>query len=139
MRRLMTSMVATLAMVAALAAPATAAQRPVILTFEKAWAATDYYVGTVGSGGTIEMWLSNKSVIGNTQHFDATVEIDAPSGDFTAFVSGQINFSTGRVVLNGAITTGWLAGARVQETSQLTDPATGSFSGTIQIMPASSR
>jgi hypothetical protein len=121
-----------------LSATVTAAQRPIVLGFEKAWAAPDYYVGTVDGGGTIEMWLSDKSVIGNTQHFDATVAVNASGGTFTAFVSGQINFSTGRVVLNGTVTSGWMAGARVQEESQLIDPATGSFTGTIQVMPASS-
>jgi hypothetical protein len=134
----MAAMVATLALVTMLAAPVTGAERPIVLGFEKAWSAPDYYVGTVDGGGTIEMWLSDKSVIGNTQHFDATVQVDSPSGAFTAFVSGQINFSTGRVVLNGTITSGWLAGARVQEESQLIDLATGSFTGTIQVMPASS-
>jgi len=138
MHRLMTAMVATLALVTMLAAPVTAAQRPIVLGFEKAWAAPDYYVGTVDGGGTIEMWLSDKSVIGNTQHFDATVAVNASGGVFTAFVSGQINFSTGRVVLNGTVTSGWMAGARVQEESQLIDPATFSFTGTIQVMPASS-
>jgi hypothetical protein len=133
----MTSIGATLALVLTIAGPAIAAERPIVLGFEKAWAAPDYYVGTVDGAGTIQMWLSNKTVIGNTQHFEATVEVDSPSGAFTAFVSGQINFSTGRVVLNGTVTSGWLAGAQVQEESQLTDPATGSFTGTIRIMPAS--
>jgi hypothetical protein len=137
MRRWMTSMGAILAMVATIAGPVSAAQRPIVLEFEKAWAAPDYYEGTVDGGGSIKMWLSNKAVIGNTQHFDAAVEVDAPSGDFNAFVSGQINFSTGRVVLNGIVTSGWKAGARVHEESQLIDPAIGSFIGTIQIMPAS--
>lgn len=138
MRRLMTSMGATLAMVATVAGPMAAAEAPIALDFEKAWAAPDYYVGTIGGGGTIEMWLANKSVIGNTQHFDATVEVDSPDGAFTAFVSGKINFSTGRVVLNGTVTSGLMDGAQVHEESQLIDPATGSFIGTIQIMPASS-
>lgn len=138
MRRLMTSLGSTLALVLAIAGPAVAAERPIVLAFEKAWAAPDYYVGTVDGGGTIQMWLSNKRIIGNTQHFDAAVEVSSPSGDFTAFVSGQINFSTGRVALNGTVTGGWLAGARVHEESQLTDAATGSFAGTIQVMPASS-
>lgn len=137
MHRLIVGIGATLALVLMIAGPATAAERPIVLGFEKAWAAPDYYVGTVDGGGTIQMWLSNKTVIGNTQHFEATVEVDSPSGAFTAFVSGQINFSTGRVALNGTVTSGWLAGARIHEESQLTDPATGSFNGTIQIMPAS--
>lgn len=134
----MTSLGVTLALVLTIAGPAVAGERPIVLGFEKAWAAPDYYVGTVDGGGTIQMWISNKTVIGNTQRFDAAVEVDSPSGDFTAFVSGRINFTTGRVALNGTVTGGWLAGAQVHEESQLTDPATGSFTGTIQIMPASS-
>lgn len=138
MRRLFTSMATGLALAAAIGGPVAAAERPIVLEFAKAWAAENYYVGTVSGGGTIEMWLSNKSVIGNTQHFDATVEVSTTDGGFTAFVSGQINFSTGRVVLNGTITDGWLAGARVQEESRLVDPSTGAFTGTIRIVPASS-
>lgn len=137
MRRLTAMLTAALTLVLAFAGPVSADERPIVLGFEKAWAATDYYVGTVDGGGTIEMWLSNKSVIGNTQHFDATVEVNRLSGSFTAFVSGQINFSTGRVVLNGTVTSGWQAGAQVQESSQLLDPAIGSFEGTIRIMPGS--
>lgn len=118
--------------------PVAAAQRPIVLEFEKQWAAPDYYVGTVEGGGTIEMWLFDKSVIGNTQHFSATVEVASVSGSFTAVVRGQINFSTGRVVLNGSVTSGWLSGAQVHVQSQLVDPDTGRFIGTIQIVPASS-
>lgn len=137
MRRWMTSMAAGLVLAAAIKAPATAAERPIVLEFEKAWAAENYYVGTVSGGGTIQMWLSNKAVIGNTQRFDATVAVTLADGAFTAFVSGRINFSTDRVVLNGTVTDGWLDGARVQEESLLVDPSTGEFTGTIQIMPAS--
>lgn len=137
MRRFTVMLTGALALVLALAGPVSADERPIVLGFQKAWSAPDYYVGTVDGGGTIEMWLSNKSVIGNTQHFDATVAVSSLSGSFTAFVSGQINFSTGRVVLNGTITSGWQAGAQVQEESQLLDPAIGSFEGTIRIMPKS--
>ncbi len=119
-------------------APTAAAQRPIVIEFEKQWAAPDYYVGTVEGGGTIEMWLFDKSVIGNTQHFSATVDVSSAGGSFRAVVSGQINFSTGRVVLNGTVTSGWLAGAQVREESQLVDPTTGSFTGTVHINPASS-
>lgn len=137
MNRVM-SIVVSLMTILLVGTPVAAAQRPVVLEFEKQWAALDYYVGTVEGGGTIEMTLFDKSVIGNTQHFSATVEVNSASRSFTALVSGQINFSTGRVVLNGSVTSGWLAGARVQEESQLVDPDTGRFIGTIQIMPASS-
>ncbi len=136
MNRVMSIVMACMTMLL-VGTPVAAAQRPIVLEFEKQWAAPDYYVGTV-EGGTIEMWLFDKSVIGNTQHFSATVEVDSASRSFTAEVSGQINFSTGRVVLNGRVTSGWLAGAQVQERSQLVDPAAGSFIGSIRIMPASS-
>jgi len=137
MNRVM-SIVVSLMTILLVGTPVAAAQRPVVLEFEKQWAAPDYYLGTVEGGGTIEMTLFDKSVIGNTQHFSATVEVNSASRSFTALVSGQINFSTGRVVLNGSVTCGWLARARVQEESQLVDPDTGRFIGTIQIMPASS-
>ena len=137
MRRFTVILMGALALVLSLAGPVSADEQPIVIGFQKAWSAPDYYVGTVDGGGTIEMWLSNKSVIGNTQHFDATVEVTRLSGSFTAFVSGQINFSTGRVVLNGTVTSGWQAGAQVQESSQLLDPAIGSFEGTIRIMPRS--
>jgi hypothetical protein len=137
MKRVMSIVMAFMAILL-VGTPVAAAQRPIVLEFEKQWAAPDYYVGTVEGGGTIEMRLFDKSVIGNTQHFGATVEVNSASRSFTALVSGQINFRTGRVVLNGSVTSGWLAGARVQEESQLVDPDTGRFIGTIQIMPASS-
>ncbi len=138
MNRAISIGVALMAIIA-IAAPVAASQRPLVLEFEKQWAAPDYYVGTVDGGGTIEMWLSDKSVIGNTQHFSATVEVSgSTAGSFTAVVSGQINFSTGRVVLHGSVTSGSLEGAQVQEQSQLVDPNIGAFIGTIRIMPASS-
>lgn len=137
MNRVMSTVMACMAMLL-VGTPVAAAQRPIVLQFEKQWAADNYYEGTVVGGGTIEMTLFDKSVIGNTQHFSATVEVDWASRSFTAEVSGQINFSTGRVVLNGRVTSGWLAGAQVREESQLVDPDTGRFVGSIQIMPASS-
>lgn len=127
-----------LVMLLGVGTPVAAAQRPVVFEFEKQWAAPDYYVGTVEGGGTIEMWLFDKRILGNSQHFSATVDVASPNASFTAVVSGQINFSTGRVVLNGTVTSGWLTGAQVKEESQLIDPDTGSFIGTIRINPASS-
>ncbi len=130
-------MVVALLMTTLIGAPMAAAQPPVVLEFEKQWVAPDHYVGTVGAGGTIEMRLFDKTIIGNTQHFSATVSVGSPSGSFTALVSGQINFSTGRVVLNGSVTGGRWTGARVQEESLLVDPNTGRFVGTIRIMAPS--
>src|SRR3989337_773434 len=103
------SIVVALMTVLLVATPAAAAQRPIVLEFEKQWAAPDYYVGTVDGGGTIEMWLFAKRVLGNTQHFSATVDVTVPGHSFSADVSGHYTFSTGRVVLTGTVTGGWLA------------------------------
>lgn len=138
MSRLMSIVVALLTTFL-IGAPVSAAERPVVLEFEKQWAAPDHYVGTVDGGGTIEMWLFDKSVTGNTQHFSATVGVVTGTRSFTAIVTGKIDFSTGHVVLNGSVTSGWLAGARVLEESVLVDPTTGRFTGSIRIMPATSR
>ena len=123
----------------ALAAPVAASQRPIVLEFQKAQAADGYYEGAVEGGGSLQMWLFDSSVIGNTQHFSATVQVEGSSaGSLTAVVSGQINFSTGRVVLNGTVTDGEMEGARVQEASQLIGLSPLTFVGTIRIMPATS-
>lgn len=123
----------------AITAPVAATQAPIILEFEKAAVGPGHYQGTVEGGGTIEMWLFDSSVIGNTQHFSALVEVaGSTGGSFTAVVSGQINFSTGRVVLNGTVTGGSLAGARIHEESQLVGVDPFRFVGSVQVMPASS-
>lgn len=137
------SMVVALVAIVALTAPVAAAQRPIALDFVKS-GAEGVYAGTITSagGGTLAMELTHSELHGNTQHFTAEVQVaGSAAGSFTAVVSGQINFSTLRVFLNGTVTDGALEGARVREESQLTgmDPVTGvlTFSGTITIMPAS--
>lgn len=137
MRRI-SSLILALAAVLAVGSPVAATQRPMVLDFQKQWVAPDHYAGTLAGGGTIEMRLFDKRVIGRTQHFSARVDVVAGARSFTALVSGQITFSTGRVALHGTVLDGWLAGAQVREESTLVDPATGAFNGTIQIMPASS-
>ncbi len=138
MYRLMKLMVGPMLALLVLGSPVAAAQEPIVLEFKKQFVSTDYYAGTLDGGGTIEMWLFDKDVIGNTQHFSATVAVNAPDGSLTATVSGKINFSTGKVALNGTVSSGWLAGARVHEESRLLDPSISYFEGTIRIMPASS-
>lgn len=136
MSRFMSMGVALLA-VLAMTAPVAAAQRPIVLEFAK-HGGDGQYAGTIAGGGRIEMTLFDSRVRGNTQHFSATVEVaNSSAGTFTAVVTGQINFSTLRVALNGTVTSGDFVGARVHEESQLTDANTGTFEGTLRIMPAS--
>lgn len=134
---IMAGLVAVLALPLAVA-PAVAAPRPIVLEFDKQWQAPGYYVGTLTGGGTIEMWVSNSRIHGATQHFHVTVAAQTPDGAFVADLDGIFTFSTAEVVLNGTVTSGWMAGARVHEESKLVDPELGRFVGTIRILPSSS-
>lgn len=137
MNRLMSVMVAAAAIVA-LSVPVAAAEAPITVRFEKAPAGADYFAGAVEGGGTIEMWIDDGGVRGNTQHFSAIVQLTGTSaGTLTAEVSGQMNLGTGRAVLNGVVTDGAYEGARVHEESQLVNPETFTFTGIVRIMPAS--
>lgn len=136
MNRFLSMGVAILAILA-MTAPVAAAQRPILLEFVKQ-GSDGVYAGTITGGGTIEMELFDSHIEGRTQHFSATVTVvGSAAGSLTAVVSGQINFSTLSVALNGTVTSGSLEGARVHEESQLVDPRNGIFEGTLQIMPAS--
>lgn len=137
MNRLM-SVVLALVAIAALSVPVAAAERPITVEFAKAPAGPGYFLGPVEGGGTIEMWIDDGGVRGNTQHFSAILKLTGTTaGTLTAEVSGQMNLRTGRAVLSGVITDGAYEGARVHEESQLVDPTTFAFVGTVQIMPAS--
>jgi len=69
--------------------------------------------------------------------------ITDPSGEgrsFTALIEGQENLQTQRAVLNGVITEGWRAGARVHVTFDVITPCefgtrNTCFQGTIRVQP----
>jgi hypothetical protein len=117
--------------------PASASSQPIKFSFEKHWVEPGHYVGTTSDGGSIEMWVSNSTVTGTMQHFDVTISATVADGSFTAALDGTFNFSTARTLLNGTVADGWLEGAQVHEQGQLValDPLT--FTGTLQLMPAS--
>ena len=117
---------------------ANASASPVAIPFEKHWVSPGHYVGTACDGGSLDLQMSNSSVVGNAQHFTATFVVSLPGNrTFTAVLDGIFNFSTGRTVLNGTVTQGWLAGAQAHEEGQLTgvDPLT--FTGSLTLMGAS--
>jgi hypothetical protein len=119
-------------------AAASASNAPVVIPFEKHWVAPGHYVGTACDGASLDVQMSNSYETGNAQHFTATfVLAGLPSGrGFTAVLQGIFNNSTGRTVLNGTVTDGWLAGAQIHEEGQFVGvTATGGpiFNGTLQI------
>jgi hypothetical protein len=136
-------LVALGASLAVAACPATASNSATVISFEKHWVGgpPSHYVGETSDGGTIEMWVYDPYVVGNVQRFTAELRLAIGGHSLTAMLSGQFNFSTGRVVLNGTVVDGWLAGAQVHEESQYVgdDPGTGGpiFRGTVQLMPRS--
>ncbi len=131
----------------AIAAPATASKAAFVVPFEKKFVETvpegptgevsNYYLGTAGDGGTVEMWVYDSWSEGDVQHFAATLKLSLGDKSLTAVLEGRFNFSTLRVVLNGRVTEGWLAGARVHEESELVGFAPLTFAGTIRLMPGS--
>ena len=72
-----------------------------------------------------------------------------PTHSFVAHIEGTLNNETRKAVLNGTVISGWNAGAQVQVTFDVIDPAPGTrcvpaapvnsrcFQGTIRIMPGS--
>jgi hypothetical protein len=67
--------------------------------------------------------------------FDWIVSADASAKSFVARTTGTLDTRTGRVIMDGTVTSGWHAGANVHEEGQLVDPATFEFAGTIAIHP----
>jgi hypothetical protein len=137
------ALVAALGTTLAAAAPsATASNEAIVIPFQKTFQEqvpygpcefANYYTGTV-EGGTVAMWVYCPRIVGGAQHFTATLELTVGERSLAAGLEGRYIFATERVVLNGHVTNGWLAGARVHEESVLAD---GGFAGTIQLMPGS--
>lgn len=124
-------------MLASLAGTAAASNAAIVIPFAKHNVGPGHYVGTACGGGTIDMQLSDSSVTGNEQHFNATVRLVCAGGALTAELDGRFNFSTGKTVLNGSVVDGWLAGAQVHEEGQLVEFEPLTFVGTVELMPGS--
>ncbi len=112
---------------------------PINLTFDKSAVAPGVWEGTVSGDveGTLTTVLVDLRERGPTWHVEFDWIIGAGDQSFTARLRGILNTQTGRVVMNGTVTEGWLAGAQVHEEGELIDPTTLRFQGTIRVMPAS--
>lgn len=118
---------------------------PVNLSFAKSGGEGGVWHGSVsgdiaGSLQTVAIRVDDSSPVWKVE-FDFIVSAGEQS--FTARLSGTLNTNTGRVVMNGTVTSGYLMGARVHEQGQMVsiDEATGAttFEGTIRLLPATAR
>ncbi|HEV2131842.1 MAG TPA: hypothetical protein VGR27_12095 [Longimicrobiaceae bacterium] len=120
---------------------ANAPNKPVRLDFEKCAVAAGVWEGTVAGDieGDLRTELTELRVTGPVWHVRFNWIITAGEQSFTADLKGILNTVTGRVVMNGRIVEGYLAGAQVHEQGQLVDADRSCFAGTIRVMPATAR
>jgi hypothetical protein len=136
MRKLIALLVVAAATVAATSS-AHADNSPVVISFVKSPVGPGHYAGTTADNCQLDVYMADSHGTGGVQHFTATFVITGCGDhDLTAVLPGIFNSSTGRTVLNGSVTAGWLAGARAHEEGQI-DWDNGSFAGTLKLMPAS--
>ena len=115
----------------------------VLLTYTK-WFAPAYPTmqGVVGGDikGTFGGAVLSRTVLPTVVLLEARYEIIAnnPSRSFTALIAGSLDKSTGMAVLNGTVTSGWLAGQPVHVEFRViscTQAADGTcFTGTIRVI-----
>jgi hypothetical protein len=98
--------------------------------------------GVVGGDikGTFGGAVLSRTVLPTVVLLEARYEIIAnnPSRSFTALIAGSLDTSTGMAVLNGMVTSGWLAGQPVHvefSVISCTQAADGTcFTGTIRVI-----
>ena len=119
-------------------APAFALDRsPIELSFTKCAVAEGVWQGVVSGDieGTVETMLLHGEAKGAVTLVDFRWTIDAGPQSFVADLSGILSKGFD-VTMNGEVSSGYLAGARVHEEGQLVDPANLCFAGKIMIFPA---
>ena len=138
MRKLMLSLFCVGALVASAIPVAGASSAPVRLTFDKVATGPGVWHGTVAGDidGGLTTDLLSLDTTGPIWHVTFDWVIDAGPSSFTARLSGVLNTSTGGVVMDGTVVSGYLRGAQVHEEGQLVNPATIEFAGSIRLMPA---
>ena len=139
-----TSIVLLLAVASVATASATAGTehpKPIVVTFEKHLVDPANLVFQGTAGGRAKGGLESRMVPGSLTiegavwhfAFDWIVDATAEHKSFVARTEGAFDTTTGRVVMDGAVTDGWHEGAAVHEEGQLLDPATFTFAGELRI------
>jgi hypothetical protein len=90
------------------------------------------------SSGTIAVKLLGADLRGEALHIELEVAVTAGAHSSTVQLSGVFNEVTTRGVLNGVVSSGWLAGARAHQEAARFDPASPArLTGTLRLMPGS--
>ncbi|HEV8715148.1 MAG TPA: hypothetical protein VGX03_20250 [Candidatus Binatia bacterium] len=123
-------------------APQARADHVVHLTFKKALAVPGVFgewkgivEGDITGGLRTVLLNSHQSGAILEVGFDWIIDADDPARSFTARLTGTLNTETGKAVMDGAVTDGYLKGAPVHEEGQLVnpDPQVLGFKGVIRI------
>jgi hypothetical protein len=150
MKRMVVLLIAALALVVLVLPVGASNPGQEIVYFDKAYnvteseaAGTAVFTGTVDGAvsGTLKSTLleateNGKGTITLVTFEWAIADGNLSDGDqsFTAVASGTLNSSTGKVVMNGEVVSGYLAGAKFIEEGQLVDPATFRFQGSMKLV-----
>lgn len=119
--------------------------QPLMLDYVKVESAPNslnWFGGVTGDiNGTLETRVVGAEQSGHILHIRTEWSVDAGAESFQAALDGTLDTKTGRLLLDGDITSGYLAGARAHNQGRLTgtDPVTGGtvFTGFLRIMPGS--
>ncbi len=121
------------------ATPPSQANDPIDLTFEKCPVGPGEWFGDVEGdlSGTVNTFLTGAPATGSVWHVSFDWFVAGDGVWFWADVTGILNLKTGRVVMNGVITSGWLEGAQIHIGALLDVEDTFCSAGSMRIMPAS--
>jgi hypothetical protein len=139
MRRLILLLAAVAVVAAFGAAQASASSAPIVIPYAKTCDETvGHCVGTAGDSGTLEMQVTSFRATGKAAQLTFTEWVTVGDISFTAEMSGHAS-PAGFIVLNGTVTEGSFAGARVHQRSNLASTAgtTTSWTGELRLMPPS--
>lgn len=136
-RRFINAMALTTALCLGLAGTALAQSPVVELTFEKSVVSLGTWEGTVDGDETGTIHTTLTSLDSNTSSLIVSFnwQVGLDSGErIAAEVDGFINLYTGRVVMDGEVVDGYLAGSRIQVLAWL-DLTDSSSAGIMRITP----